>query len=163
MNHGITHLENTGIDRRITLKWILNKECVDLFHLAQNINHRWAPVYIIMNLPFHAWYRLGQSVTQLLITHKIKVCVLHSELIRPTNLTALAQSNRRVPDLQRQEFTAFIATASVTVKRASESAYKCVEMCKTNGFISILGHQLLFALWCIQLDHHQLLCSRWQH
>ena len=29
-------------------------------------------------------------------------------------------------------------------------------MCKTNGLIAILGHQLLFALWRRQLDHHQL-------
>ena len=112
--------------------------------------------YIIMNIPFHAKYRLGQSMIQLVIIYTINVSVLHWELIRPTNLTVLAQSNRRVPNLPRQEFTPFIATASFTVTSLSENACKCVEMCKTNGFISILGHQLLIALWCRQLDHHQL-------
>ena len=154
MKHGITHLENTGNDRRIILKWILNKDCLDLFRLAKDTNHRWAPTYITMHLHFHARCTLGHSEMQSLIIHTIKVCVLHLELIRPTSLNVLAKRNRRVPDLPRHEFTALVSTASFTVTSASENACKRVEMCKTNGLISILGHQLLFALWCRQLAHH---------
>ena len=85
------------------------------------------------------------SVSDTVTVHTTTVGVLHWELIRPINLTVLAKSNRRVPNLPWQEFTAFIVTASFTVKSASENTCKSVEVCKINCFISILGHQLLFA------------------
>jgi len=71
VRRGITHLENTSIDWRIILKWILNTDCVDLFLLAKGINHRRVTMYIIMNLPFHARYTLGHSEIQLHIIHTI--------------------------------------------------------------------------------------------
>jgi hypothetical protein len=46
------------------------------------------------NFQFNITYRLGQ---QTLIIHTIAVCVHHRHLTRPTNLTVLAKSNRRVP------------------------------------------------------------------
>lgn len=73
MTQRVTHLEKVGIDRRIILKWILNKECVDLFHPAQDINQNWAPMYTIVNFPFHTRYRLGQSAIQLLFIQQQSV------------------------------------------------------------------------------------------